>query len=286
MRKKLSAGLVLVAIAIALAATAGAQSSSPIAARSAGASGLPTMTITVDGTSIAVGGALQSGGVDVEVTSTSESPLGPGLIHLNPGVTADQVYALFANPAFDLNDLNPYGQIVLDAQVDKGVSAHIQVTLQPGEYIALDGTRSNPAKRPRASFTVAEAAQPATLPTPQATMRAIDFGFRGPLTLHKGDLVRFENAGFLVHMFVSVQAKNDKDAAQIVRYFKAGKDNKAFPLVIGNGPTFANPLSSKQSQQLTIYGKPGVYVLLCFMGTQDGTVHTRLGMARVFHIAR
>ncbi len=287
MRMKLKAGGVLVAVSIAaLATTAGAQSGQPTAARSAGASGLPTVTIAMDGTSITVGGALQSGGVDVELTTTNEPQGGPALLHLNPGVTPDQVLAIIANPALDPNDLNPYGQIVLDAQTDKGVVSHIQITLPPGEYLAVDTVRSNPAKQPHTSFTVAEAAQPAVLPKPQATIRAIDFGFRGPSTLHKGDLVRFENAGFLVHMIVSVQAKNEQDAAKMVALFKAGRDNKAFPLISGNGPTFANPISSKQAQQVTITSKPGVYVLLCFMGTQDGTVHTRLGMARVVRIAR
>jgi hypothetical protein len=34
-------------------------------------------------------------------------------------------------------------------------------------------------------FTVTAAKAPATLPTPQATVRSIEFDFRGPTTLHE-----------------------------------------------------------------------------------------------------
>jgi hypothetical protein len=32
--------------------------------------------------------------------------------------------------------------------------------------------------------------------------------------------------------------------------------------------------------------KPGVYVLACFMNTQDGRVHTQLGMERTIRIVK
>jgi hypothetical protein len=236
----------------------------------------------MDGTSIAVGGTLQSGGVDVALTTTGDSPTNPVLIHLNPGVTTAQLDALINNPATDPNDVDAYGQIVLDANADPGTT-HVQVTLPAGEYVAVDFAGDNPVNYPRTSFTVAQAAQPATLPTPQATLRSIEFGFRGPATLHNGDLVRLQNDGYLSHMFITAQAKNTSDAQKIVRLLKAGKDNKAFALTIGGGQ-LAGPLSAKQGQQLELNVKPGVYVLACFLPTQDGREHTRLGMARIFRV--
>lgn len=65
----------------------------------------------------------------------------------------------------------------------------------------------------------------------------------------------------------------------------AGKDNAAGRLLIGSG-TFAGPLSSGQLQQVVVNEPPGIYVQLCFMDTQDGREHTRLGMERIFKIVK
>jgi hypothetical protein len=39
-------------------------------------------------------------------------------------------------------------------------------------------------------------------------------------------------------------------------------------------------------QQGTITAKPGIYVQVCFMPTQDGRSHTMLGMERIIRIAK
>jgi hypothetical protein len=49
---------------------------------------------------------------------------------------------------------------------------------------------------------------------------------------------------------------------------------------------FAGPLSHEASQQETITAKPGIYVEVCFMDTQDRRQHTRLGMERIIHIVK
>jgi hypothetical protein len=46
------------------------------------------------------------------------------------------------------------------------------------------------------------------------------------------------------------------------------------------------PLSSGQGQQMTITAKPGVWVLVCFMDTQDRREHSRLGMVKTIRITR
>jgi hypothetical protein len=51
-------------------------------------------------------------------------------------------------------------------------------------------------------LTVSPSSSPARLPTPGATVKAIDVGIRGAATLHDGELVRFENTAYLVHMFL------------------------------------------------------------------------------------
>ena len=153
-------------------------------------------------------------------------------------------------------------------------------SLKAGNYVALDV--SGNGRPPLVPFTIAKAAHPASLPRPAATIAAIEFGFRGPGRLHRGDLVRFANHGFLVHMIVFATASSHRQARKVARLLKEGKPGKAFRHSTGGG-TFAGPISHGAYQQLVVRHR-GWYVLACFMDTQDGREHTRLGMERVIHV--
>jgi hypothetical protein len=244
---------------------------------------LPTISIAMDGASIAVAGTLQSGAVQVESTVTQVASGDPMLFRLNEGVTAEDVYAALATPELqDPNNASLFGSIVFDAEVAKGTS-DVQTTLQPAEYIAFDTRKSDPTNWPHATFSITESAQPASLPAASATISAIEFGFRGPSTLHDGELVRFQNDGFLVHMIIGLRARNGADARQIAELLLAGKDAKAGHLVVGF-EGFMFPVSTGALQQQMLDVKPGRYVLACFMNTQDGREHTQLGMVRVVKV--
>jgi len=244
---------------------------------------LPTLTLTINASSITVGGTTQSGGVNVVTTATGVKEASAILFLLKPGVSPAELYALLGSKAGqDPNNASKLGSIVFDAETEG--KSETQTTLQPGQYVALVGQGEGPPKL-HTSFTVTAAAAPATLPSPQATIKTIEFGFRGPSTLHDGELVRFENEGFLVHMDVAFQVKNMKSAKKAIKLLLAGKEKQAGKLGIG-GASFAGPLSTGGSQQETITAKPGVYVQACFMDTQDGRNHTRLGMERIIKIVK
>ncbi len=168
-------------------------------ASSAANSGLPTLTLALNGRSVALSGPLQSGAVNV-VANVSVDHTEPVLIRLNPGVPFSafaQAGAAINAHHGDLNYLGPYGSIVFDLSADKGTTS-AQTTLRPGNYLAVDLSSGNPDP-PHAAFVIRQAPQPRSLPRPGATISAIDFAFRGPSTLHDGELVRFQNNGFLVH---------------------------------------------------------------------------------------
>ena len=101
--------------------------------------------------------------------------------------------------------------------------------------------------------------------------------------MHDGQIVRFQNDGFLVHMIVGLRARNAADARQIAEFLLAGKDAKANHLVVGFAG-FMFPVSTGAVQQQMLNVKPGRYVLACFMDTQDGREHTQLGMVRVVKV--
>jgi hypothetical protein len=254
-------------------------------ATSAASSGLPTLTLTLNGRSVAVSGALQSGAVNV-VSSVSVKHTEPVLIRLNPGIPFSafaQAGAAINAHHGDLNYIDPYGSIVFDVSADKGTTS-AQTTLQQGNYLAVDISSSNPDP-PHAAFVISQAPQPASLPKPGATISAIDFAFHGPSKIHDGEVVRFQNSGFLVHPIQGISVKNAKTARQLTALLRAANDKQAPKLGI-SFPEFAGPLSPGGLQQELITERPGIYVLACILRTQDGRAQTQLGMERTIRIGK
>ena len=259
------------------AATAAAV---PARAEVASAGNLPKITVAIHGKKITVGGALQSGGVQIVATVNGEQQGEPVLVRLNPGVSLSRFLKLLQKNA-DPNSLSGIGSIVTDASVARGHPRTIQAELKPGQYIALDIAANG--QPPLTTFTIAKAQAPAKLPAPKATIASIEFGFRGPGKLHDGELVRFTNRGFLVHMIDFGRARNAADAYKAARLLRQGKLHQVGPLITSSG-SFAGPLSHRSFQQEVIRNRPGYYVLVCFMQTQDGRDHILLGMERVIRI--
>jgi len=248
--------------------------------------GLPTISLAMNGKTITVNGALQSGAVNIRMTTTGEHMAAPIFVWLKPGVTVQQLYAfLHTRASQDPNTVSRFGSIVMDTGVPGGVS-NVQTVLRPGQYIALDSSRQNqqPWQWPHATFSITQAAQPAALPSSQATIHIVDFGFVGPTTLRAGTMLRIYNNGFVVHMAVAIGAKSQQGASQIAMLLQAGKGKQAQPLSNGDFLDFAGPLSHGGGQQFAVTAKPGFYVLACFMDTQDHREHVRLNMVRVIRI--
>ena len=248
---------------------------------------LPTLTLAVTKTTITVTGAKESGAVNVVTTATGVKEAGAILFLVKPGVSIAEVEAFMKQKGAtrDPNNTSTIGSIVFDTEATPKAASEAQTYLQPGQYLALV---PGEGKGPQAHtfFTVTAASSPAALPTPQATVRSIEFGFRGPSTLHDGELVRFENEGFLVHMDLAFPVKSLKAAKLAVKDLKSGNEKPVEKLVVGPPASFAGPISHDAFQQETITAKPGIYVQVCFMETQDGRDHTLLGMERIIKITK
>jgi hypothetical protein len=253
-----------------------------LGASSLAASSLPTLTLTLTKNTVTVGGSEVSGAVNVVSTVNGEASDDPGLVLLKPGVSIAQ----FANVVSHLGNnspldaIDPYGTIVFDGQAAKGQPSSAEVDLLPGTYVALENGNGH------AVFTVAPSASPASLPAPGATVKAIDFGFKGASVLHDGELVRFENTGFLIHMFLYGQVRSVADAKKAEALLLKGNINAAGnKYAIAEGQ-FAGPLSTGAMQQEVITQPPGIYVVLCEMNAQDGRPHFELGMFRTIRIVK
>jgi hypothetical protein len=244
------------------------------------ASTLPTLNLALTGTKgITVSGSEVSGAVNVTATFSGKGQGAFGLVRLNPGVQFQQAFQAVQSHHGDLNALTPFGSLL----VDGNAPGTIQTVLTPGNYVALNITgNGQPAFQ---QFTVTQSSSPAALPAAKATEAAIEFGFKGPKVLHAGSVVRLENDGYLVHMDVLIGARNKDGANKIMALLKAGKDGKAQKLATGS-VNLLGPASPGAMQQEILDAKPGYYVQACFMDTQDGREHTRLGMERLIQITK
>jgi hypothetical protein len=259
-----------------------------IAAGTAQAATLPTVTATVTASTIAVSGALQSGAVNVASTATGGKEPSVVLVELKPGVSVNEIYAVLdSNTASkDPNTVSKYGAIVFDNEAGKGTPTEAQTVLAAGQYVALNAEGEKSSKWPRTNFAVAASPAPVAIPAAQATEKTIDYGFRGPSVLHVGELVRFENEGYVVHMDFGFPASSKKAALKVLKGLATGREKGLEKLLAGPPVSFAGPLSSLAFQQEVITAKPGFYVQACFMPTQDGRPHTVLGMERVIKVVK
>jgi hypothetical protein len=259
-----------------------------IAVGSAQASTLPKVSIAITASSATVSGPLESGGVNVAFSDTGVKEAGVIVFLLKPGVSVAEAEAFTREKKVkhDPNNTAKLGSIVLSQGAEPGPPTEVQTVLAPGKYIVLVSQGENGEAKLLTNFTVTAAKSPATLPAPKATIRAIDFAFRGPTTLHVGELVGFENEGFVVHMIVGIPVKNMRAAKKVVKAALAGKEKGLEKLFAGPPALFMGPVSNGAYLQETITAKPGIYVLACFMPTQDKRSHTLLGMVRIIKIVK
>jgi len=268
-------GLALVAAAaVVLAGSAGA-------ARTA----LPTLNVALTGAKgVSVSGSMVSGAVSVVSTFSGTLPRGSmggadfGLIQLRPGVTLAEAERA-GQGSNDLNALTPYASIVVNANAP----GTVQTVLAPGTWVALNLTgNGQPGVMP---FRVTKSSSPAALPAATATETAIEFGFRGPTSLHNGTLIRAQNHGFLVHMIELDGAGNLTlaDARELKALLHAGKDRQARKISTAFF-SLLNTASPGALQQQVLNTKPGYYIEACFEDTQDHREHTELNMLRVIKV--
>jgi hypothetical protein len=247
---------------------------------------VPSLTLSASSSAVTVTGTPQAGGVNIITNSTGLKEPGILLFKLKPGATASELLTFVANPKADPNGASKFGAITFDNEAPSGKGDEAQTTLEPGEYVVLVTGEKGPSGT-HASFTVAASpAAAVALPAAQATIKSIDFGFKGPSTIKTGEVVGFEDAGFLVHMDFAFPVKNKKAASKLLAALKSGKEKGVEKLFAGPPVSFAGPVSPGAYQQETITAKPGWYVQVCFMETQDGRPHTRLGMERLLHIVK
>ncbi len=280
--KRFACGVIAVGAPLA-AAGALALASSPAAA--SGSKGPPVLTLNMNGSAITVGGSKVSGAVTIRSTVSGERQGTAILVRLNKGVTQAQFLKVLQMASKDPNAVQLVGAIAFDATTPKGATTNVQTVLQPAQYVALDVAGKG---QPRfTKFTVTKSSSPAKLPSAAATTKSIEFGFRGSSTLKNGTMVRGINEGWLVHMNDFQGVKSAKAGRKVEALLRAGKPFKQIrPYLTRSFFELFGPVSHGAVQQQKLSAKPGYYVEVCFMDTQDGRQHTQLGMERLVKVVK
>ncbi len=269
----LTAGIIVAAIAAASGATATAAGT------------LPTLALSMTGKSITATSTVPAGAINVVSTVSGEAVGSPTLVRLDPGVTFEQAFGAAIKAGGDPNALDGLASIVASPMALKGTST-VQTVLTAGNYVALDTVGNNPTKWPHVAFTVTANTAPASLAKPKATVAAQEFRFTGPATLHDGQLVRFENDGYLYHMTIAIPVKNKAKAKALNAALLTNNQKAANKLFSGPPVQLMGTVGEGGMHQQVLNVKPGYYVLACFMNTQDGRVHTQLGMERTIRVVK
>jgi hypothetical protein len=260
-----------------------------LAGGASGAPGMQTLTITESGTTgISLSDTNPAeGAVNVVATHTGAGGhAGFGLVRLNPNVSPQtaiqQGFGAIQSAHGNLDALTATGSVLF---ADANAPGAIQVYLTPGDYIALN--TSGNGQPAYVQFKVHSTGSPAALPAASSTQTAIEFGFRGSKKLKNGTIVRAQNHGYLVHMIQLIGVKGKASGNKVVAGLRRGEAQKKLRKYLNGGfVSLQNPVSPGAMQQMTLHAKRGYYVEACFMDTQDGREHTRLGMERLVKIVK
>jgi hypothetical protein len=192
------------------------------------------------------------------------------LATLRPGVTLDQLRGTLSR-----NQEAALSLVFLEATVEPGRS--LTVDLRPDTtYVAVAGAGRSAALT---SFTTG-APTGARAPRPDARIRMVDYGFRGPNTLPRNGSIRVQNDGTTFHFALALPLRPGVADRQVRRAFRGGNDRRIGRLVGGPPVTVQGTISQGTTNDNEVrFPRRGRYAMVCFFGE-----HNRLGMYRVYRV--
>ena len=246
--------IVLVGVPVTLAA---AQSS------------VPTMAVSTSGGNVVLNPSGPTGAGPTRFTFDGRGEF--NLATLRAGVSVDELRQSLSNP----RSVRALGQVFLEAAVAPGKT--VTVDLRPNTtYVAavIAGRR-----QALTTFTTG-GPNGASAPRPDARIRMVDYGFRGPGTLPRNGRIRVENAGTTLHFAIAFPLRPDVSNRQVNRALR-GTNERALGRVVAGEPVDVQGLISQGStnDNEVSFPRRGRYAMVCFFAE-----HNRLGMFRVYRV--
>jgi hypothetical protein len=230
---------------------------------------VPTVAVTANGSSITLtpSGTLAAGPTRFNFTGKGEFVLAT----LRAGVTADQLrQALSRSPDAAL------ALVFLEASAPEP-GREVTVDLRPSTtYVAVSLAGRN------SSLTTFATGAPsgAQARAPDARIRMVDYGFKGPNTLPRNGRIRVANQGSTFHFAVAFPVRPSASNKRVGRALRSGND-KAMGRIVAGPPLTVQGLISQGSTNDNVvrFPRKGRYAMVCFFGE-----HNRLGMYRVYKV--
>jgi hypothetical protein len=238
------------------AALAGAQTS------------VPTVTVTAAGGNITLAPSGPIAGGPTRFTFDGRGEL--TLATLRAGVTVDQLRRTLSR-----SEDAALRQVFLEAAV---LPDHpVTVDLRPNTtYVAaVVGGRSQAIT----TFTTG-ASSGARAPRPDARIRMVDYGFRGPNSLPRNGRIRVENNGTTFHFAIAFPLRPGVSGKQVGSAFRGGNEGAIGRIVAGEPVDVQGLVSQGSTTDNEVrFARRGRYAMVCFFGE-----HNRLGMYRVYRV--
>ena len=232
-------------------------------------SSVPTVAVSVSGPNVVLDPSGPIGAGPTRFTFEGRGEF--NLATLRAGVSVDQLRKSLSNP----RSVSVLGQVFLLATAAPGKA--VTVDLRPNTtYVAAV------IAGPRQALTTFTTGGPngASAPRPDARIRMVDYGFRGPKTLPRNGRIRVVNAGTALHFAIAFPLRRDVSGRQVNRAFR-GTNERALERVVAGEPVDVQGLISQGStnDNEVSFGRRGRYAMVCFFSE-----HNRLGMYRVYRV--
>lgn len=168
-----------------------------------------------------------------------------------------------------------------------GTTAKLIVDLGPGTYWALDTNTNDPDKF--FAFTVAGADTGNVVPTPAATIKAVQDSkwATKPASIPNKGLLRFKNAASNNHFIAMGKLKKGMTYRDFKNWLAAAQQGPPGPSPVNFSVGISTGVVSPGYSQTFKYNVPkGDYVMVCFWpdATMGGMPHVFMGMHRVITV--
>jgi hypothetical protein len=230
---------------------------------------VPTVAVSVSGTNVVLepSGPIEAGPTRFTFDGRGEF----NLATLRAGVSVDQLRQSLSNPS----SVRALGQVFLEATAASGKAVTVDLRANTTYVAAVIAGR----RQALTTFTTGGPSG-ARAPRPDARIRMVDYGFRGPTTLPRNGRIRVENAGTTLHFAIAFPLRPGVPGRQVRRALR-GTNERALGRVIAGEPVDVQGLISQGStnDNEVSFGRRGRYAMVCFFGE-----HNRLGMYRVYRV--
>jgi hypothetical protein len=245
---------------------------------SAQTSSVPTVAVSAGARTIALQptGPIAAGPTRFAFTRRGRGDVEAYIATLRAGVSPDQLRATLSR-----NQDAALGLVFLEASAslsDAAATRSVTVSLRPNvTYVALS-TRGKAFGL--TTFTTTGTANGARRPAADATIRMVDYGFRGSATLPRNGSIRVENRGAAFHFALAFPLRPGVSDRRAGATFRNGSEKAVGAIVAGAPLTVQNLISPNSVNDNAVrFARRGRYAFVCFFGE-----HNRLGMVRVFRV--